>query len=444
VTGGERGPRRAFVLGSGVAGLSAAFGLAERGRAVTLLESRGWLGGRAFSFVDRGSGARLDNGPHVMIGCYRAMRALLLRLGTADRFQQDASLALAYRTAVGELRRLRLLRLPVPLAMPLALLGLRIGIAARARAALGMVAVLRGAPADWTLAEWLRRRRQHGAPAAFLWRPLCRAIMNVEPELASAAAFTATLREAFTGSAATAAFWAPKRPWGEILGDPAPAALAAAGVQVRTSARVVGFEWRDGAVAALVLGSGERVDVRPDDCVIAALPWHALAALLPGRDVAFARLAPSPIVSAHVAIDPAAPALPDDGPVTALVDGEPFHFVLRQPGADVRSFALLAGGNRVFDGMEVAAIEAAARAQLARHYRGFDAHTPAHVRITKEAAATFVDAPGTAAARPAPGHLRDGPSNLFVCGDWTQTGLPATLEGAARSAQMLLAREFGG
>jgi predicted NAD/FAD-dependent oxidoreductase len=65
------------------------------------------------------------------------------------------------------------------------------------------------------------------------------------------------------------------------------------------------------------------------------------------------------------------------------------------------------------------------------------------VRIRKEQRATFVAAPDSARARPRPGLLANGPTNLFVCGDWTATGLPATLEGAARSAASLLERLGG-
>ena len=103
-----------------------------------------------------------------MLGCYRAMRALLRRLGTEDGFQQDASLRLGFRLAGGERAALRLGRLPVPLAMPFALLGLPMALGARMRGLLGMGAVLRGVRAEWTLADWFAARGQLGEPAAFL------------------------------------------------------------------------------------------------------------------------------------------------------------------------------------------------------------------------------------------------------------------------------------
>ncbi len=429
--------RHAFVLGGGVAGLAAAFGLAERGLPVTLLESRGWLGGRAFSSIDRTTGWRLDNGPHAMLGCYRAMRGLLQRLGTEGEFQQDQKLVMAYRTTDGRLERLRLSRLPVPLAMPFALLRLGMRPGARCRALRGIAGVVRGAPAPWTLDEWLRRRGQQGEPEAFLWRPLCRAIMNVEPAEASAADYLATLREAFLGRASSAAFWLPRRPWGAILGDAAPGALAAAGVVVRTGSRVVALHAPSTRIEAIELTDGERLAVGTDDLVVSAMPWFALRSLVPAAAATFGALRSAPTVSAFFETAANAPALPDDGPVTALVDGDPFHFLLRTPGADVRRFALLSGGHRGFDGMTVDAIAAQARSQLARHYRGVSLEG-ATVAIRKEQHATFVAAPGSRALRPAPGPLAGGPENLLVCGDWTATGLPATLEGAARSALVML------
>jgi squalene-associated FAD-dependent desaturase len=437
---------RVFVLGGGVAGLVAAFGCADRGHRVTLLESRQVCGGRAFSFVDRRTQTRLDNGPHAMLGCYYAMQRLVQRLGTADRFAKGTALVMAYRLPDGRVDRLQLAALPVPLAMPTALLRLQLPLAAKCRALWGMAAVLRGAPADWSLADWLQRRGQCGPPDAWLWRPLCRAIMNVEPDACAAADFLATLREAFLGGAARAAFWLPTCPWGEILADPAPAALQQAGVELRVGARVVGFDVAQRQLQALRLGDGQVIPLGPADQVVSALPWQVFRGLLaPWLELGqCGQLVASPIVTAHFRF--AGTGVPDDGPVVALVDGDPFHFLLRTPGGPANTVALLSGGNRCFDGLSVAAIELLARRQLARYYPGFAVDEAADVRIAKENLATFVAAPGTAAHRPAPGRLQRlhaaAPGNLWVCGDWTATGLPATLEGAARSAEALL-RQWG-
>jgi hydroxysqualene dehydroxylase len=433
--------RRAFVLGGGVAGIAAALGLRDRGFDVTLLETRRWLGGRAFSSQDPATGWTLDNGPHVMLGCYRAMRELLRRIGSEHAFQQDRRLQMTSRDAAGGVAQLSLSRLPVPLAMPWALMRLPLPLGARLRALRGMVSSLRGAPADWTLADWFDRRGQNGVPDAWLWRPLCRAIMNVEPELASAADFLATLRQAFAGRASNAAFWLPRRPWSEIVGTPALEALRGEGIHVRLGVRVTGLSLGNDRVSAIETYPGESVVLLPGDLVVSALPWFALDALLPGMLPQLEEIASSPIVSTYFETATVEDALLDEGPVVALVDGDPFHFVLRVPDGDPRRFALLSGGGRVFDGMAVDAIATLAREQVLRHYSGWRGGANATVRVRKEQHATFVAAPGTSSMRPKPGRVPGGLHNLRLCGDWTDTGLPATLEGAVRSAEEMVQRE---
>lgn len=428
---------RAVVLGGGVAGLVAAFGLRDRGHDVTLLESRRWLGGRAFSSPDPVTGRVLDNGGHVMLGCYTAMRRLVRRLGTENGFDAHASLTMAYRTRDGRAARLALARLPVPFAMPFALARLPITMRERLAAMRGMAAVLRRAPDGQSFGEWLQRHGQAGAPDAWLWRPLCRAVMNVEPDDAAANDFLTTLREAFAGSAARAAFHVPKRPWGELLGAPAVPALRAAGVVVRTGVRATALRVTNGAIAAIETSAGDPVAIGNGDLVVSALPWFALHTLAPNVAPALQVLRSSPITSAFVETAADAPPLPDDGPVVALVDGDPFHFVLRAAGGDPRCFSLLSGGNRVFDGMAVPAMVALARTQLAVCYPRWNGLDGATIRIRREQHATFVAAPGARAHRPKPG--RSAVANLWLCGDWTDVGLPATLEGAARSAEAMLA-----
>lgn len=431
-------PPEAVVVGGGVAGLAAAFGLADRGYRATLLESRQRCGGRAFSTPDRVFDRALDNGFHVMLGCYRSMRALCRRLGTEDGFRQDPRLSLRYRFEGGRSTALSLSGLPVPLAMPGGVLRLDLALGARLRALLGMGASLVGAPARWTFADWMRRLGQTGAPDDVLWRPLCRAVMNCEPEEASARAFLATLREAFLGAAGRAALWVPARPWGELLGAPAPRALDAAGVALRVGARVEGFDYQGDRIAAIALAGGERVALAPDAVVVSAMPWHALHKVLGERaPPQLGRLRAAPIVTAYFETSERRPP-PDEGPVVALVGGAPFHFLLRTPGEGLGRFAVLSGGDRSFDGLHVDEIGRIARAQVARYYPDADLDG-AVVRIRKEQRATFVPDREADGLRPRPGRLPQGPANLLVCGDWTATGLPATLEGAARSSEQALA-----
>jgi squalene-associated FAD-dependent desaturase len=442
---------RAHVIGGGVAGLTAALALRDHGFDVDLYEAHGWLGGRAFSprpSRRRGDAAdayRLDNGPHVMLGAYDHTISLCERLGTADGFVVQPSLRIAYRDEHGESSQLALTSwLPAPVAFPPALLthaGFR--LRARLRALLGLGLILLGAPRSWSLETWMHRTLQRGQPDEWIWRPMCRAIMNAEPADVSASLFFATLRRAFLGSAKRAGIWLPDRPWGQLIGEPAERSLRAAGIVVHLHTRVGSFVRDGGRIEALKLGSGERertVQVHPGDLVVSAMPWQALARLLPDPALAgVAEIPGSPITSVWFEIDPE--RMPKDvtapEPLTVLVGGGPFHFLYRRPSDPAGRFALLNGGGAGLTG----GIPEWTDLALEQVRRCLPEMAPALgatgegvvTRVTREQAATFVARPGAEDARPKPG-LLDGFVNLVVCGDWTATGLPSTLEGAAESA----------
>ena len=426
----------AYVLGGGVAGLVAAFGLLDRGYRVELLESRSWLGGRAFSFRDRQTGRLLDNGPHVMLGCYEHMRGLLRRIGTETAFEVGAALTMTYRLPGGRVSRLRLRALPTALAMPLALWSLPLKFGERMRALLGFLYLLRGAPPPWRLADWIARRHQRGGPERFFWRPLSRAIMNAEPERVGADLFVRTLLQAFRGRAERAAMWFPRRPWLEIVGEPACQQLVTEGAKVTQGARVSALEVERDRVIRIGLADGGHRVVPDGSLVVSALPWYALTRILPGSpDLPGRVLEGSPLISVYFEQDTACGLDPEET-LVYLVDGEPFHYLYRTPGHPGRRFALMAGGCSSLDGMTVREIEGIARRQMGSYYPDWDPDAPARVRVAKESRATFLARPQV--SRPPPGFDTALPRNLLACGDWTDTGLPSTLEGAARSAHLAL------
>lgn len=425
--------KRAVVLGGGVAGIAASFELCDRGYQVQLLEASGRLGGRVFSFDDARLEDEVDNGPHVMLGCYDHMRRLLRRLGTEGDFVQPASLSLAYREPGGSRSSLELSRLPVPFAMPGALRRAgRLSWRERVRAMRGMVAALRGAPASWTLEEWLRRRNQQGGPERFLWGPMCRAIMNAEPSAISADLFLRTLRRAFSGSAGRAAMWIPTKPWSAIVGRPAHDALQRAGVRVELQCRVRDLRVENGQVTALALERGEERAVVSDELVVSAVPWHRFARWsVDGAAGAPGRFEGRAIVNLYFDWG-SWPGLGDDASLTALVDGSPFQFVYRRPGDRPGRFALIAAACDELEGRKASEVERLGRSQLGRYYPGLALPDGGRARVTVEPLATLVVAPGVPAIRPEHGRI-DAVDNLVLCGDWTQTHLPSTLEGAAAS-----------
>lgn len=429
--------RRALVLGGGVAGITAAFLLRDRGFAVELHEAHRGLGGRAFTLPARPGEPPIDNGPHVILGCYDAFSRLLNRLGTARHFAPASRLSLAYRERDGRASSLRLLPGPVPLTFPLALLCTRaLSMRDRLRAARGLIAATRVPVDGASLAQWLARHGQDGGPRRVLWDPLCRAIANAEAEEIDAALMLATLKRAFGGSGRRAAILIPDAPWSAILGEPALASLRANGVGVEFASRIDAIEVDGGAVVALRVANGVRRAIARDDLVVSALPWHALARALPGVTAA-AKLDGKPMLSVAFWCDHD-PGLPADL-LIALVDGEPFHFFCRRAGDPPDRFALISGGARGLDGIPTEAIVERALAQLVRAFPGARLASGVHARVSMESRATLWPRPGESALRPRPGPV-DGIGNFVLAGDWTATGLPSTLEGAALSAESAIDR----
>lgn len=424
------------IVGGGVAGIASAIAHLERGYRVEVLEARDRLGGRAWSKDG------VDNASHVILGCYDAFRRVLRELGTEDRFFVPKGLRLTWLDEDGVVHRLEAAARFGPLGMLAGILRLhtvpwstRLGLL---RA--GRLAMRGGATAGEDVSQWLAREGVTPRVRSLLFEPLCRAIMNQEPEHASAELFASTLRIAFTSGARGLAMWVPTAAWQDILGDAAERRLAERGVHVQLSARAKRVEV-DGSRVALRMADGRRFDDHAR--LVLAVPWHVAAALDAGTDlIAEApRLRGVPMLGLHVDLD--ADDLPCDDAVIAFENGQPFHFVCRRPHPDGTlqtsvPACLVAGGAYPLDGLRQSQIVELGLAQLARftrRERPFAERTWRTARVVRESNATL-DHACKDLERPRPGPTRH--PKLWLAGDWTDVGLPSTLEGAARSGFVAL------
>jgi phytoene dehydrogenase-like protein len=255
--------------------------------------------------------------------------------------------------------------------------------------------------------------------------------LNVTPERGAAALLAPVLRRALLGGPQAARLGLPRRGLTPLVVDPALAFLAGRGSEVVTQAPVERLEVSCGRVDALVTRDGARHEA---GAFVLAVPHAQAARLLPRGASPFdadaaRRLAASPIVAVHLWFDRAV----CDLPMAALLDS-PFHWVFdrgRLASGDPSGYlALVTSAADELVRRPVAEIAAAAAAEVPRYLPRARAARLLRARVVKERCATPVFSPQTVSLRPP---ARTALANLLLAGDWTATGLPATLEGAAWS-----------
>jgi squalene-associated FAD-dependent desaturase len=404
------------VVGGGLAGLAAALELAEAGHDVTLLEARPTLGGAVQTLPARDGDPDPppDNGQHIALGCCTEYLDFVARVGQAGSLRreplalpviaEDGSVAFIAPGALGLLRYKH-----VSLRDRLAI--------ARAARRLGR---MRPAEHDGvTFAEVLRRLGQSQAAIDRFWDVFLRPALNLRCEEVSAAVALFTVQTALLGDRDASDVILPAAPLGEIHGEAAGARLRELGAMVRTGERAAALE--EGAV---VLGDGSTVEA---DAAVVAVPPDESARLLGDSDPG---LGDSPIVSAHLHFD--RPLLRFE--LAALL-GSQAHWVFDRGALT---------GRRPENGQYLTVVSSGAPELL--EVRGRDlvdllaseltgrlgAAELLWSRVSREPAATFAARPGTAGRRPG---ADTGRPRVVRAGAWTDTGWPATMEGAVRSGR---------
>ena len=447
-------PAAVVVIGAGFAGLSAAVKLANAGVQVTVVEAAPRLGGRATAFTDRETGERVDNGQHVLFGCYRETYAFLRSLGTAGLAPTQERLRLAMAGPDGRLQTLRCPSWPAPWHLVGGLLrwpalgwsdrlsALRLGRVLMGARRRGAAAVAAGVPAADTVAAWLARHRQSQVLCDWLWHPLAIAALNQSPDEAAAVPFVRVLGELFGPHRDDSAVGLPAVPLDDLYATPAQRVVESRGgaVLTKSPARVV-FDER-GRIAGVEAGE----TTIPAPIVVSSVPWHALGRLwertapssLGDTISAATRTGSSPIVTVNLWFD--GPVT--DEPFVGLVHG-PMHWVFNKSalyGNQTSHLSVVASGAVELAERENHEITRAAVEQIQTSLPVSRSRRLMRSVVVREHRATFSLAPG-APKRPGPVTPLPG---FFLAGDWTDTGLPGTIEGAVvsghRAADAVLRR----
>jgi squalene-associated FAD-dependent desaturase len=432
----------AAVVGAGFAGLSAAVRLARRGTRVLVLEARSRLGGRATTFQDRETGHQIDNGQHVLLGCYTETFSFLDDIGAADNVRLQPQLGVTMIDGSGRKSRLECPPLPPPFQIlagvldwpalswkdRLSVLRMRTPILLARRELSGNGRRIAASPGE-TVENWLIRNGQTARLREMLWEPLALAALNQPPSHAAAPLFARVLGEMFGRDARASAIALPTKPLLSMYAEPARAYIESHGGTVVTGAPAT-VRIEAGKLAG-VSSATERWHPRT---VVAATPWFAIGDLFEGDLSSLGPLldrartmVSSPVVTVNLWFD--RPLF--DEPFIGL-PGRAMQWAFdKRPGfgnAGAYLSLVSSGASPLLERSNTELI-ALAVDELREAIPGTRSSQLLRASVVREPRATFSLAPG----QPERPDTKTPVPGLYLAGDWIATGLPATIESAVRS-----------
>lgn len=431
-----------LIIGGGLAGLAAAAALAPRGFRVTLLEARPRLGGRASSFNDSATGQLVDTCQHVSMGCCTNLSHFCKTLGI-DRLLEPQP-CLFFMTPDRRVSRFFADRWPAPLHLLRSFAGAHyLSLGEKLRAAWGLLQLRRHTgDDDPPFADWLVQHRQTGRIIDRFWGLVLVSALNETPDRIGLRYARKVFVDGFLKHPRGFEVEIPSVPLGRLYGDELIGWLYEQRVDLQLQRGVRQINVESNRVTALEL---RQADALSADWYISTAPFDRLLDLLPGpiieRHPYFSNLRnleTSPITGVHCWFDRSATDLRH----VVLMDSVG-HWVFNRGEVTAGEWYLqvVVSAARQFRGLGHDEVERQVVAELRHLFPRLADARLLRARVVTEHAATFSAVPGVDRWRPA----QTSPiENLFVAGDWTNTGWPATMEGAVRSgylaAEALLAR----
>ena len=429
--------RPVVIVGGGAAGLSAALRLAETGVKVIVLEAGKLLGGRARSFIHSSTGLELDWGPHLFMAANPALRSLLERVGATGDVLFSPSLEVNYRVREAESPRRTQLSFPEDGGVLAQLRGLLKWQGPRFWEKVNLLKGLSKIISESndenpneSMYEMLGRLGQKDETVRWFWEPFARAVLNLPLEQGSAALFRTVICEAFADGPKGAALGVPMKALGTLWANRAAQHIRHLGGEVRLQQPVVGVEVNDSKMNGVMVRERETL---PAAAVISTVPPDALGRLLAGElgeRAPFSnlgKLRPGPIASAYCWLEE-----PDEGPPFEAIVSEEWDWLFRPEfsgKSEINLVCLLAGAKDSIASAERSTIESSARDCLTRM---IPCNHIQDILVVRERAATWANGVEEQRYRI---DTKTPIEGFFLAGDWTRTGLPATVEGAVRSGE---------
>jgi squalene-associated FAD-dependent desaturase len=443
-----------IIIGGGLSGLSAAVELCARGHRTLVLEQHQHPGGRTYSFIDAATGESIDNGQHLMMGCYHATRRYMCLIGTEHLASLQPALRIEFLNPSRHTSSLVCPNLPAPLHILCGLIGFT-AVPLKDRLQMLMVAkelLHTSAEKEQTLdritvEEWLTKLGQSDISRKFLWDIITIGALNNHPKNVSALMLFRVLRAAFLGKRAHSSFLLPHAGLNDVLVNPAVDFIRRNGGDVLLGRFVSKFHLQNEKIVSVLTQDGNEFHA---NVFLITVPWFGLDRLLSNSGISselviktpsgeicdWDRFKPLSIISIQLWFD----RIIMEEEFAALIDTR-VQWVFNKSyeankslgkGAMEQHLSLVISGTQEFVEMSKEELITIAMEDLRRVLPKAKDANIVHSIVIKEKRATFSPSPGLEAIRPLP---KTSISNLFLAGDWTNTGLPSTIEGAVLSGR---------
>jgi hydroxysqualene dehydroxylase len=446
----------AIIIGSGISGLSAAVELSARGCKVLLLEQRRNCGGRTHSFFDPVTRSIVDNGQHLMMGCYHATRRFLRLIGTDHLALLQPALRIDFLHPPQNYDNLECPRFPAPLNLLVGLFGFK-AISFKDRLKMLFVAkeLNNTSPKKeleldhLNVEEWLTKLGQSDISRKYFWDVITIGALNNYPKNVSALMLFRILRAAFFGNNENACLLIPHVGLSELFVNPAVQFIKAHGGEVRTGISVESMILEGTHVRSVRTSEGKELHAKS---FISAIPWYSFEEILAAsyytsklegdqKDLLSishlkAGFKSSPIISIHLWLDREVTNLDFaallETRIQWLFNKSKLLNEKREETGVCQYLSLVISGAEEFIRLNKKQLIEIAMEDLRRFMPQARDAKVIHSLVLKEKRATFIPSPGLESLRP---NARTKFENLFLAGDWTATGYPATIEGAVMSGR---------
>lgn len=415
------------MIGGGLAGLAAAVALGSAGRPVTVFEARPFLGGRATSYplntADE-NGPTIDNCQHVLLRCCTNLLDFYRRLNVTDRIQFHREFY--WIEPGGRVSVMRRGLLPAPLHFTGSFAWLRfLSVADKASIASGMLAIRYeyGKRADLdriTMLDWLREKGQTTRAIERFWRHVLVSAVNEDLDRMAASHGLQVFYLGFLSTATSYEMGIPRVPLGDLYSEKAWSYYEDVQFRFRAPVQRLCF---DGNQVAGILVNSERVTA---GAYVLAVPFERVTTLAPDLDLDLSRFTHSPITGIHLWFDRPVTEIPH----ATLLDRTIQWMFNKGQGTHIQ---LVVSASRTLTDMPRAEVIDLAVRELKEFFPQVANAQLERAHVVKEVRATFSATPGLEAARPL---TRTKFPNLFLAGDWTRSGWPATMEGSVRSGYL--------